>query len=208
MNGCHVRVSSLVSMLQAVSIMLFFAVTLSAQDARIAAELSDSMAEVPLKKTLGEKAFNQAIGSGDYRYVGNTKCRLCHRKFFLGRKKDPHDFAMNALVASGHEENPRCLLCHATGFGVETGFVNMESTPRLANVQCEGCHGPGNVHIQRIKAKKRGGFLVGTDKPKRLKRMCQSCHTKRWDRSYHDLDKAYDKYKNADPNAKKGRYGK
>ena len=207
MNRYDVGVSFFVPMLKIVGTVLLFVMVLHAQDDRIAAELSSPMAEIPLKKTLGEKAFNAAINSGDYRYVGNTKCRLCHRKFFLGRKKDPHDFAMNDLVTSGHEENPRCLLCHSTGFGVETGFVSIESTPRLSNVQCEGCHGPGNVHIKRIKAKKRGGFLVGTDKPKRLKRMCQSCHTKRWDRSYHDLDKAYNKYRNADPNSK-GRYGK
>ncbi len=196
-----------VPMFKTVGILLFVMTVLHAQDDRIAAELSSPMTEIPLKKALGEKAFNEAINSGDYRYVGNTKCRLCHRKFFLGRKKDPHDFAMNALVSSGHEENPRCLVCHSTGFGVETGFVSIESTPRLSNVQCEGCHGPGNVHIKLIKAKKRGGFLAGTDKPKRLKQMCQNCHTKRWDRSYHDLDKAYDKYRNADPNSK-GRYGK
>ncbi len=207
MNKCDKHASLPFCTLRAVGLVVLFALTLCAKDERIAQELAAPVVEIPLKKALGEQAFNEAMRSGDYRYVGNTKCRLCHRKFFLGRKKDPHDFAMNALVQSGHEENPRCLLCHSTGFGVETGFVSMESTPRLSNVQCEGCHGPGNVHIERIKAKKHWGFLAGTDKLERLKRMCQNCHTKRWNRSYHDLDKAYDKYKNADPNSK-GRYGK
>jgi len=208
MNTRYVVMSFVFSTLRVMGLVLLAAVVLHAKDERIAKELTSPMAEVPLKKTLGEQLFNEAINSGDYRYVGNTKCRLCHRKFFLGRKKDPHDFAMNNLLASGHEENPRCLLCHSTGFGVETGFVSIESTPRLSNVQCEGCHGPGNVHIKLIKQKKKaGGFLVGTDRPKRLKRMCQSCHTKRWDRAYHDLDKAYKKYRNADPNSKR-RYGK
>ncbi len=207
MNKRHCGVSFFSYALIVGSIVVGSTVVLHAEDDRIAAERSSPMTEIPLKQALGSKAFDDAINSGDYRYVGNTKCRLCHRKFFLGRKKDPHDFAMNHLVAHGEEENPRCLVCHTTGFGVETGFVSLESTPRLSNVQCEGCHGPGNVHIKRIKAKKRGGFLAGTDKPKRIRKMCQSCHTERWNRSYHDLDKAYDKYRNADPNSKT-RYGK
>ncbi len=177
-------------------------VCFSAEDYRIKEELASSQPKIPLKNAMGDEAYNKAMNSGEYYYVGNTKCRLCHRKFFLGRKKDPHDFAMESLIASGHEENPRCLTCHSTGHGVKSGFTSIKKTPRLSNVQCEGCHGPGNVHIRLIKEKKRWGFLTGTDKPKRLKKMCQSCHTKRWDRSYHDLKKAYDKYRNADPNSK------
>ncbi|RUM63451.1 MAG: hypothetical protein DSZ03_05250 [Sulfurimonas sp.] len=153
---------------------------------------------------MGTEAYHAAIDSGDYRFVGNTKCRLCHRKFFIGRKKDPHDYAMDHLTGED-ETNPRCLICHATGYGVPTGFINRERTPRLANVQCEGCHGPGNVHIKLAKAKKpSGGFLAGEDHPERLKKMCQSCHTERWNRSYHDLDKAYSKYRNPNPNARRG----
>jgi hypothetical protein len=84
----------------------------------------------------------------------------------------------------------------------------MQQTPRLANVQCEGCHGPGNIHIKLAKNALRnrekvfvsGGFLAGQDSPDKLKKMCTSCHTKRWNKSYHDLDKAYNRYKKANPN--------
>ncbi len=186
----------------------FFSLTLfAASDPRIAEEKASAMHEIPLKDAMGDKAYNDAIGSGKYRYVGNSKCRLCHRKFFLGRKKDPHDYAMKSLKEGQYENNEKCLICHATGFGTPTGFVSLKKTPRLANVQCEGCHGPGNIHVKMAKkqrnAFKGGGFLAGTDQPKILKNMCISCHNKRWDRSYHDLDKAYDKYKKADPNSKK-----
>ncbi len=173
---------------------------------RVNEEIASEMHKIPLKDAMGEEAYNDAIGSGKYRYVGNSKCRLCHRKFFLGRKKDPHDYAMKSLEKKGYENNPKCLVCHATGFGMPTGFVSIEKTPRLSNVQCEGCHGPGNVHIKMAKKQKNsfvsGGFLAGTDKPKILKKMCISCHNKRWNKSYHDLDKAYNKYKKADPNSK------
>ncbi len=170
---------------------------------RVQEECRATMPPIPLENSMGTEAYNQAMDSGKYRYVGNTKCRLCHRKFFIGRKKDPHDYALKRLETGGYEKNPRCLICHATGYGVPTGFVNRERTPRLANVQCEGCHGPGNIHIQLAKSKKpSGGFLAGEDHPERLKKMCQSCHTKRWNRSYHDLDKAYSKYRNPNPNAR------
>lgn len=182
----------------------------AAEDNRIEDELSSSITIIPLKKAIGEDSYNDAIGSGKYRYVGSSKCRLCHRKFFIGRKKDPHDHAMESLEKGAYKDNPKCLICHATGYGTPTGFISTEKTPRLSNVQCEGCHGPGNLHIKMAKDKKAikikkfvsGGFLAGADSPIRLKRMCSACHTKRWEKAYHDLDKAYDKYKKANPNAK------
>ncbi len=183
---------------------LFFTAVIAQEDPRINEEKNASMPPIPLEFAMGTKAYNTAIDSGRYRYVGNTKCRLCHRKFFIGRKKDPHDYAMRHLEKGGYENNPRCLMCHSTGYGMPTGFVNRERTPRLANVQCEGCHGPGNIHIKLAKQKKpAGGFLAGEDHPERLKKMCQSCHTERWNRSYHNLEEAYSKYRNPNPNSRK-----
>ncbi len=187
---------------------LLFALSLSAvENQRIIEERNSPMPEIPLKRAMGSKAYNDAIKSGDYSYVGNSKCRLCHRNFFLGRKNDPHDHAMENLIASGDDKNSRCLMCHSTGHGTPSGFIDMEKTPRLANVQCEGCHGPGNVHVALAKDKNKneakrftgGGFLAGEDNPQILRKMCTSCHTERWDRSYHDFDKAYNSYKKADP---------
>ncbi|TKI68674.1 hypothetical protein FCU45_09670 [Sulfurimonas crateris] len=188
---------------------LLFTLSLGAvENQRVIEELNSPMPEIPLKRAMGDRAYNDAINSGEYSYVGNSKCRLCHRNFFLGRKNDPHDHAMENLVASGDDKNSHCLMCHSTGHGTPTGFVDMEKTPRLANVQCEGCHGPGNVHIALAKDKSRnevkkftgGGFLAGEDNPEILRKMCTSCHTERWNRSYHDFDKAYNSYRKADPN--------
>jgi len=183
-----------------------FAIQADAAEDRIASELAASSHTIPLKEAMGEKAYNDAMASGQYQYVGNSKCRLCHREFFLGRKEDHHDFAMDTLKTGAHQDNASCLTCHATGFGVPSGFVNMTETPRLANVQCEGCHGPGNVHIdlakQQMRSKKKEpvhGFLAGPDNPVRLKKMCLNCHTERWNRSFDDLNSAYNKYRKALP---------
>lgn len=170
-------------------------------DTRIADEIKDpSVVPIPLKAAMGEAALNEAMGSGEYRYTGNDKCRLCHRDFFVGRKQDHHDHAMEYIAGTEHENNAKCLTCHATGYGVKGGFVSMAQTPRLTNVQCEGCHGPGSNHIKIATAKKiGGGLLAGEDRPDRLKKMCKICHTDRWNRSYSDFESAYAKYKKAVP---------
>lgn len=180
------------------------ATSLGAEESRVQDERAAAMTEIPLKQAMGKESYDKTMSSGEYRYLDNSKCRLCHREFFIGRKNDAHDYAMNSLIKSGDEENPRCLICHTTGYGVESGFESMKSTPHLANVQCEGCHGPGNVHVRLIKSREgKRGFLAGPDRPERLKKMCSSCHTKRWDRSYHDLQKSYKTYSSPNPNTDK-----
>lgn len=185
----------------AVGLFFFFAsAAWSAENSRTNAQLKDAIIQIPLKYALGEAAYNEAMKSGEYRFVGNDKCRLCHRDFFIGRKQDPHDHAMKYITESENNDNPKCIICHSTGYGVDSGYVSMAQTPRLANVQCEGCHGPGSKHLKVAQAKKTGGgFLAGEDSPAILKKMCKSCHTERWDRSYTDFESAYAKYKKAVP---------
>ncbi len=197
-----------------------------ADDTRIQAELEDPAPTLnPLRKALGENGYQRAMESGKYHYVGNVKCRLCHRDFFVGRKKDPHVNTFERLVATNHSRNSRCLGCHTTGHGVPSGFTDFKRTPKLVGVQCEGCHGPGSEHVRLHaddgkrfgvpvlgnissankggKKEIKGGFLAGTDRPRMIKRMCLSCHTKRWGRSFertaHGFKAAYDWYKTPMP---------
>lgn len=178
-------------------ILLLISLQAQAQDERIVAELQDTTpVMIPLIHAIGEKSYNEAVASGKYSYVTNGKCRLCHRDFFIGRKQDVHDHAFSKVIETGHADQERCLACHTTGYGVKGGFRSMEETPRLANVQCEGCHGPGSEHIRR---NARGGFLAGTDQPQVLEKVCLSCHSGRWDRAFENFDAAYDSYKTAIP---------
>lgn len=181
-------------------VVLMLSTSATAKDSCLHDGADAAVPPVPLKEAMGEEAFNKAMASGKFRYVGNSKCRLCHRAFFIGRKKDPHDFAMDLLVKRGEENNPKCLACHTTGYGVDSGFVNMKETPRLANVQCEGCHGPGNIHMKYGKDKKPGGLLAGIDRPERIEKMCKTCHTQRWSGGkVHDFSREYDSYRFAQP---------
>lgn len=172
-----------------------------AEDSRIAEELADSAPLIPpLQQALGDDAYNAAMSSGEYTYTGNLKCRLCHRDFFLGRKKDVHEHTFKMHVKGDHQKEGRCLTCHTTGYGVPTGFVNEKTTRKLADVQCEGCHGPGSKHNALDGP---GGFLAGTDRPEMIRKMCVACHNARWSKSFTDLDAAYDLYKEAEASASK-----
>lgn len=179
-----------------VTIMITGSQIVVAEDPRIAEELGDSSPLVsPLEQALGSDAYNAAMSTGEYKYTGNLKCRLCHRDFFLGRKKDVHEHTFKKNIKGSHQDEGRCLSCHTTGYGVPTGFVDKKKSRKLANVQCEGCHGPGSVHNAKDGP---GGFLAGTDRPEILKKMCVACHNSRWDKSFKSLDAAYDKYKEAE----------
>ena len=181
-------------------VLLCLVQTAFAQDPRIDAQLKETTPPmIPLKNVLGEKAFNEAMASGKYSFATNFKCRLCHRDFFIGRKQDVHDRAFAMVLESGHGETGSCLGCHTTGYGLKGGFKSPILTPRLANVQCEGCHGPGSEHIRR---NGKGGFLAGTVDPENLKKMCLTCHSGRWTNSFDDFEAAYNSYKTAKPGDK------
>ena len=183
------------------TIAMSFTVTAQAEDPRIAAELADRTPQVnPLREALGSKLYDEAMASGQYRYIGPRSCRVCHRDFYNGRKDDLHFHTFQKIVDAGHATEPRCLACHSTGYGVPSGFKDERRTPDLAGVHCEGCHGPGNVHMMRNDG---GGFLAGVDNPQRIERMCKACHNQRWNRSFDakTFREMYDKYVTAKPGA-------
>ena len=198
------------------SVMQFFALILlmmvsigaQAEDPRYARELASKSPVVnPLKEALGAKLYNEAMASGKYRYIGPRSCRVCHRDFYNGRKDDLHFHTFKKLVNTGHSKKPKCLGCHTTGYGVPTGFKDEKKTPQLAGIHCEGCHGPGNLHMRRNDG---GGFLAGVDNPDRIERMCKACHTKRWNKAFSpkDFRKVYDSYVTATPGDEKKPYYK
>ncbi|MDH5786307.1 MAG: cytochrome c family protein [Chromatiales bacterium] len=177
-----------------------------AEDSRIAQELADNSPPInPLREAMGKKAYDEAMASGKYRYVGPRSCRVCHRDFFNGRKDDKHFHTFNKIKNAGFDKEPKCLACHTTGYGVPTGFVDEKKSTRLLGVQCEGCHGPGNVHMRLNDG---GGFLAGVDNPARIRKMCQACHSKRWNRSYtpEQFQQFYDSYVTATPGDEKPSY--
>ncbi len=80
-------------------------------------------------------------------YLGVAKCAECHQPFIDIWKKTGHAKAFSSLAKVGKSSDPECLVCHTVGFGEEGGFYSIATTPGLANVQCEVCHGKGRDHF-------------------------------------------------------------
>jgi predicted CXXCH cytochrome family protein len=80
-------------------------------------------------------------------YVGATHCTSCHTTEHDAWAASLHHSAIDLLTQTGDQYNELCLPCHTVGYGLPSGFVSVDSTPQLTNVQCENCHGPGSNHI-------------------------------------------------------------
>jgi hypothetical protein len=80
-------------------------------------------------------------------YLGVSGCVECHQPFAESWEKTRHAGAYSSLLNVGKASDPECIICHVVGFGEIGGFFSMETTPELANVQCEECHGVNREHI-------------------------------------------------------------
>lgn len=109
-------------------------------------------------------------------YLGDETCRSCHGRQYDQWASSPHARAFATLQQplSGKAVTPECVACHVTGYG-EGGFVPdaqnpavlPATSPSLANVQCEACHGVGTRH-------QRTGTVEVPES------VCRTCHTTEW----------------------------
>jgi len=104
----------------------------------------------------------------DTSYLGIAKCAECHQLFVDIWNETEHAGAILSLRNTGKASDPECLVCHTVGFGEDGGFQSIATTPGLANVQCEACHGAGRDH------------LADYYRPMRhvTETVCKKCHTK------------------------------
>jgi hypothetical protein len=105
---------------------------------------------------------------GQPTYVGIAACSKCHpgaRQVWDGT---PHARAYVTLSSQFKEFNLDCVGCHVTGYD-KPGGSTVTHVDRLADVQCEVCHGPGSQHALDPSDKKR---IVG--KPSAS--ICLECH--------------------------------
>ena len=101
-------------------------------------------------------------------FAGSNECGSCHLKEFAIWNKSKHANALTSLKNVNKQFDPECLACHTTGMNQKGGFISINLTPKLANVQCETCHGPGRQHARYPKSHRlKNGFAA-----------CPQCHTK------------------------------
>lgn len=84
-------------------------------------------------------------------YVGSERCQACHAAEHAKWKDTPHSHALDALEKIAKRPTLRnfdgeCVQCHVVGLLHKTGYEDQKTTPHLAHVGCESCHGPGSGH--------------------------------------------------------------
>ncbi len=99
----------------------------------------------------------------EFSYVGTKNCKKCHLKQWKSwsmtemaqaYEKLKPEMAVEAKESAGldpavdYTADEQCIACHVTGYGKPGGFVDIETTPHLAGVGCEACHGPGGTYTQ------------------------------------------------------------
>lgn len=82
-------------------------------------------------------------------YVGSQRCLECHTDCAKTWAKSAHSHAFATLVKRGADADPKCVGCHTTGFGEVSGYQRTFGKDKLVDVGCEGCHGPGSLHVRQ-----------------------------------------------------------
>lgn len=112
-------------------------------------------------------------------YLGAISCKACHEEIYQGWKSTPHSHAFATLKEQGLEKQsiPDCVKCHVVAFEQDGGYVDLEMTPELTNVQCESCHGAGKAHIEAEGDPEQ--LVKAADEAS-----CRVCHTTGQDKNF------------------------
>jgi hypothetical protein len=79
-----------------------------------------------------------------FKYVGESKCKMCHKQEYESWAITSHAKAWAALKPE-EQKKPGCMECHITG--------RTATDSLLVNVTCEACHGPGSEYKAQSKMK-------------------------------------------------------
>lgn len=148
-------------------------------------------------ETAPEEKISDVKNEVSAQYIGAKKCKTCHMKQYKAWKKTKMATSFENLKPGVKAEakklvdldpdkdyttDPECLKCHTTGYGKPSGFVSLEETPDLINVQCEACHGPGSEFEEIMKKNKKFkldevkavGYVFPGDAE--AEKQCRVCH--------------------------------
>jgi hypothetical protein len=141
-------------------------------------------------------------------YIGSERCKGCHESEFEVWDSSKHPKGFETLIEHERAKPPHnrqfdteCIVCHTTGFGYQTGYVNEKQTPHLKGVGCENCHGPGSLHAMNPNNKDyylaltpwktdRGDSLAKKAVENKVYAMCFKCHDTDND-AHFDFDKRW-----------------
>lgn len=110
---------------------------------------------------------------GRAHFSGDVSCVKCHKAAARFCKKTAHAHAWKTLQVVNKTAHPDCVSCHVTGYG-EVGGSSVGFTKGLESVQCEACHGPGSIHVEKRGLEKP--LAIKTRTPESL---CTHCHNEK-----------------------------
>ena len=131
-----------------------------------------------------------ALMAQNFKYIGASKCKMCHLKPAIGEQynvwlKGPHAGAMKTLASEESKKiasemgiadpttDPACIKCHSTVGSVDAKLV--ASAKMAEGVSCESCHGPGSMYKGASVMKNRELALTkGLVIPDEA--LCKTCH--------------------------------
>lgn len=100
-------------------------------------------------------------------FAGSKACAPCHPAAYKVWRESQHATALGTLEQERQDRDPDCVSCHVVGLESTQGFRDRKTTPDLADVGCESCHGPGKMHVMNP---------VEHPLPKIDERSCFKCH--------------------------------
>ena len=138
-------------------------------------------------------AQRRAAESGDSPYAGEEACATCHADEHDIWWDTPHAGAYDKLEDVNKAYDPNCVGCHTVGYDQPGGFIDMDTTPQFAGVQCESCHGAAREHVRSA------GSRPVANASWEPQQMCAQCHVQKhspafnfdryWPRIRHGLAK-------------------
>jgi hypothetical protein len=147
----------------------------------ISVVIGDGTKSATTKKSIVASNYVAAV---EPHYVGGETCKTCHNAVHQNWAATGHAGALATLVAEGMGGNTFCLPCHTVGYNtsIANGGFDEQTVPRLANVQCENCHGPGSAHAGNPSVVKPPKSVEAS--------LCGSCHEGEHHPTYSEWDES------------------
>ena len=110
---------------------------------------------------------------GRAHFSGDASCVRCHKAAARSCRGTAHAHAWRTLRDVGKTGHGDCVSCHVTGYG-EVGGSSLGFSKGLENVQCEACHGPGSIHVEKRGLEKPLALRTSTPES-----VCTRCHNEK-----------------------------
>ncbi len=137
-----------------------------ADDPGMLARVEEHKVKLQEFKEAKRAAYPRSFGSEKESYLGERSCKGCHEDAWDVYASSAHRRAFNTLRSEGQNFEPECIVCHTTGYQYKNGYSDESPYNKMANVQCEACHGYGTEHSRD------GKWLA------QAKDSCVACHDK------------------------------